>query len=73
MNATNHTGSHMGSLSAGASGWETTISVSWRDAVWLSAGFGFGSLLTMCIVLACSRCRRKKENKEDGESTEEIL
>lgn len=70
MNTTNYTGSHAGALSAGASGGWPTISVSWRDAVWLSAGFGFGSLGTMCLVVACSRCRRRKRGN-DAESHEE--
>ena len=62
MNTTNYTsalstGSSEGSN--GSKGWPA-ISVSWRDAVWLSAGFGFGALTTMCLVLACRRCRRHR-------------
>ncbi len=69
MNTTNYTTTLSAGTSDGSEGWPT-ISVSWRDAVWLSAGFGFGALTTMCLVVACSRCRRHRR-KNNTESDEE--
>ena len=70
MNTTNYTTALSAGTSNGSEGWPT-ISVSWRDAVWLSAGFGFGSLTTMCLVLACSRCRRHRRRGNNTESNAE--
>lgn len=67
MNTTNYTSALSAGTSDGSEGWPT-ISVSWRDAVWLSAGFGFGALTTMCLVVACSRCRRRGRQRRGGNS-----
>ena len=70
MNRTNYTTALSAGTSEGSEGWPT-ISVSRRDAVWLSAGFGFGLLSTMCLMVVCRRCRRQRRRGNNTGSNAE--
>ena len=69
MNATGNQSSLSPGEAWGVASSDVIMRVSWRDTAVFGSGFALGALVTECLVLACSRCRRKRRraSKEDAE------